>query len=203
MNITRICAAILIHFSISNGVAQDEKALPTGAASLKSKLESWEAEKRKDLEEEIRAQRQKVISALNSHLKSATQRGDLDGAIAIRQYIKTLSDESGPPTAAKIPSTGPTKSTTSKRDFEKYLKTVQFVFPDGMSFYYSDGMRVRKYPDGKTTSLPAEIDPDRKTITWEEPGYDNGRSITITGDSTAEVPNKNGLKLQMTIQPRG
>jgi hypothetical protein len=64
--------------------------MPREAQELSEKLSSWQAEARATLDKEIQDKTAQVIAALNSHLTQATKAGDLEGAIAIRNYITEL-----------------------------------------------------------------------------------------------------------------
>jgi len=91
MTIKRYTFAFLLIVLSSNLIGQD--ALPPEAENLKTKLEEWESERQKELAEEIQKKRGEVVIALQSQLQSATQGGDLDGAIAIRNLIAQLSSK--------------------------------------------------------------------------------------------------------------
>ena len=68
-----------------------ESKLPDQAKQLADKLTEWEADAQANLQKQIAEKRQQVISALQNHLASATKRRDLDGALAIRNYIASIS----------------------------------------------------------------------------------------------------------------
>ena len=74
--------------------AQEKSKLPLKVAVLIEQLESWEEKKRKELEAELDAKRGQVARLLELHQEEATKNGDLDGAIAIRELIKELRENS-------------------------------------------------------------------------------------------------------------
>ena len=73
--------------------ATDEK-IPNSALQLIKKLSAWEEDLEKKFLEERDLKRKQVAQALNSELDRATRKGDLSGALALRQYINDLSSNS-------------------------------------------------------------------------------------------------------------
>lgn len=74
-------------------VAQ-ELALPTASQELADRLNEWEAEQKAALEKRINDKRDQVIQVFSTQLENATKEGDLDGALAIRNYIESLQNAS-------------------------------------------------------------------------------------------------------------
>lgn len=70
-------------------VANPEK-MPLSAQVLKNKLEEWEHKKKKEFEAEVSKKRKEVISALETIQDETTKKGDLEGAISIKEYIDSL-----------------------------------------------------------------------------------------------------------------
>ena len=70
--------------------ATDEK-MPDSALKLIKKLSAWEEDLEKKFLEERYSKRKQVAQALNSELDRATRKGDLSGALALKQYIDDLS----------------------------------------------------------------------------------------------------------------
>ena len=70
--------------------ATDEK-IPDSALQLIKKLSAWEEDLEKKFLEERYSKRKQVAQALNSELDRATRKGDLSGALALKQYIDDLS----------------------------------------------------------------------------------------------------------------
>ena len=70
--------------------ATDEK-IPDNALHLIKKLSAWEQDLEKKFLEERSLKRKQVAQALNSELDRATRKGDLSGALALRDYINDLS----------------------------------------------------------------------------------------------------------------
>ena len=65
--------------------------IPESALRLIKKLTAWEEDLEKKFLEERSLKRKQVIVALNSELDRATRKGDLNGALALRNYIDELS----------------------------------------------------------------------------------------------------------------
>ena len=84
-----VFSVILAAFGLSNGRTQD---LPRGAQELANKLQEWEAAEKEKLKQRIQEKRTQVEAALQAHLARVTRNGDLDGALAIRAYLKSLND---------------------------------------------------------------------------------------------------------------
>ena len=70
--------------------ATDEK-IPDSALQLIKKLSAWEEDLEKKFLEERNLKRKQVVQALDSELDRATRKGDLSGALALKQYIDDLS----------------------------------------------------------------------------------------------------------------
>lgn len=70
--------------------ATDEK-IPNSALQLIKKLSAWEEDLEKKFLEERSLKRKQVVQALDSELDRATRKGDLSGALALKQYIDDLS----------------------------------------------------------------------------------------------------------------
>ena len=70
--------------------ATDEK-IPNSALKLIKKLSAWEEDLEKKFLEERSLKRKQVVQALDSELDRATRKGDLSGALALKQYIDDLS----------------------------------------------------------------------------------------------------------------
>ncbi len=70
--------------------ATDEK-IPNSALQLIKKLSAWEEDLEKKFLEERDSKRKQVARVLNSELDRATRKGDLSGALALREYINDLS----------------------------------------------------------------------------------------------------------------
>ena len=70
--------------------ATDEK-IPDSALQLIKKLSAWEEDLEKKFLEERDSKRKQVAQALDSELDRATRKGDLSGALALREYINDLS----------------------------------------------------------------------------------------------------------------
>ncbi len=70
--------------------ATDEK-IPDSALQLIKKLSAWEDDLEKKFLEERNLKRKQVVQALDSELDRATRKGDLSGALALKQYIDDLS----------------------------------------------------------------------------------------------------------------
>ena len=84
-------------------MAQERSQLPSEAAALVNQLDDWEEKRRVEFESEIRAKRSQVAQLLKKHQDKATKSGDLDGAIAIREIIKTLNGTSPEQKRTKTP----------------------------------------------------------------------------------------------------
>ena len=65
--------------------------IPDSALRLINKLTAWEEDLEKKFLEERSLKRKQVVAALNSELDRATRKGDLNGALALRNYINDLS----------------------------------------------------------------------------------------------------------------
>ena len=72
------------------GYSADEK-IPDSALQLIKKLADWEEDLEKKFLEERNSKRKQVVRVLNTELDRATRKGDLSGALALRQYINDLS----------------------------------------------------------------------------------------------------------------
>lgn len=70
--------------------------MPVGAQDLTSKLEQWEVEQKSEYDARIQQKRLQVVQALNVALQNATKSGDLDGALAIRNYIQKIEPSPNP-----------------------------------------------------------------------------------------------------------
>ena len=70
--------------------ATDEK-IPDSALQLIKKLAAWEEDLEKKFLKERDSKRKQVAQALDSELDRATRKGDLSGALALKQYIDDLS----------------------------------------------------------------------------------------------------------------
>ena len=70
--------------------ATNEK-IPNNALQLIKKLSAWEEDLEKKFLEERDSKRKQVARVLNSELDRATRKGDLSGALALREYINDLS----------------------------------------------------------------------------------------------------------------
>lgn len=92
---------MVIALVLISGIAlgQAEK-LPAEATTLIKKLQDWELEKQIDLKAEVQEKRLSVAEVLKQHLEAATKRGDLDGAIAIREAIRKLTAEASDATTS-------------------------------------------------------------------------------------------------------
>lgn len=68
-----------------------DKKIPDSALQLIKKLSAWEEDLEKKFLEERDSKRKQVAQALDSELDRATRKGDLSGALALKQYIDDLS----------------------------------------------------------------------------------------------------------------
>ena len=87
-NITKLLIPFLLLQTLM--YATDDE-IPDGALRLIKKLTAWEEDLEKKFIEERNLKRKQVIVALNSELDRATRKGDLNGALALRNYIDELS----------------------------------------------------------------------------------------------------------------
>ncbi len=86
--ISKLFLSFLCLQAITN--ATNEK-IPDSALHLIKKLSAWEEDLEKKFLEERSLKRKQVAQALNSELDRATRKGDLNGAVALRDYIVSLS----------------------------------------------------------------------------------------------------------------
>ena len=87
-NITKLLISFLLLQTLLYAT-NDE--IPDGALRLIKKLTAWEEDLEKKFLEERNLKRKQVIAALNAELDRATRKGDLNGALALRNYIDDLS----------------------------------------------------------------------------------------------------------------
>ena len=87
-NITKLLISLLI---LQTLIYANDDEIPDGALRLIKKLTAWEEDLEKKFLEERTLKRKQVIVALNSELDRATRKGDLNGALALRNYINELS----------------------------------------------------------------------------------------------------------------
>jgi len=91
--------------------AQEAK-MPADAQQLATKLIDWEKGEREQLDKKIAEKKAHVATALEAHLTTATQNGDLDGALAIRKFIESLKAE-----GAEVKMAGPESQQESVEPF--------------------------------------------------------------------------------------
>ena len=87
-NITKLLISFLLLHTLLYATNEE---IPDGALRLIKKLTAWEEDLEKKLLEERSLKRKQVVAALNSELDRATRKGDLNGALALRNYIDGLS----------------------------------------------------------------------------------------------------------------
>jgi hypothetical protein len=87
-NITKLLISFLLLQTLLYATNEE---IPDGALRLIKKLTAWEEDLEKKFLEEKSLKRKQVIVALNSELDRATRKGDLNGALALRNYIDELS----------------------------------------------------------------------------------------------------------------
>ena len=68
----------------------DERPLPAEAKQLLDRLDFWEGVQREELKKRLAEKRSEVVAALKEELTKVTKKGDLDGALAIRDKIAEL-----------------------------------------------------------------------------------------------------------------
>lgn len=82
----------------------DSEKLPPEASDLLGKLSDWEQEEKKLFDAKIQEKREQVAVLLDRILENSTKAGDLDGALAIREALKSLrTGESVEPIAKPTP----------------------------------------------------------------------------------------------------
>ena len=114
--------------------------IPESALRLIKKLTAWEEDLEKKFLEERNLKRKQVIVALNSELDRATRKGDLNGALALRNYINELS------------SIDATKNSTSAKETENNnlsaaIFDTQWTWPLGgesSTVTFIDGNKLRQ-----------------------------------------------------------
>ena len=87
-NITKLLISFLLLQTLLYATNEE---IPDGALRLIKKLTAWEEDLEKKFLEEKSLKRKQVIVALNSELDRAPRKGDLNGALALRNYIDELS----------------------------------------------------------------------------------------------------------------
>ena len=87
-NITKLLISFLLLHTLLYATNEE---IPDGALRLIKKLNAWEEDLEKKFLEERSLKRKQVVAALNSELDRATRKGDLNGALALRNYILGLS----------------------------------------------------------------------------------------------------------------
>ena len=87
-NVTYIMLSLLFLQTLLYATNEE---IPENALRLIKKLTAWEEDLEKKFLEERSLKRKQVIVALNSELDRATRKGDLNGALALRNYIDELS----------------------------------------------------------------------------------------------------------------
>ena len=98
---TIVCTTALLIGLVSLGNSQDK--LPRQTESLLEKLEEWKAKEIAEFDKNVQAKRRQVAVALKSHLKKATQAGDLKTANLIQAEIDELTSSATGAITAKIP----------------------------------------------------------------------------------------------------
>ena len=91
INITKLLISFLL---LQTLLCATNEEIPDGALRLIKKLTAWEEDLEKKFLEEKSLKRKQVVAALNSELDRATRKGDLNGALALRNYIDGLSSSS-------------------------------------------------------------------------------------------------------------
>jgi len=123
--------------------AADEK-IPNSALQLIKKLSAWEEDLEKKFLEERSLKRKQVAQALNSELDRATRKGDLNGAIALREYINNLSSDSSIEHSVYL---------KKDKEIDLYAKTINtlWTWPLGAqkhTIYFAKGNKILLEQDG-------------------------------------------------------
>ena len=123
--------------------ATDEK-IPNSALQLIKKLSAWEEDLEKKFLEERSLKRKQVAQALNSELDRATRKGDLNGAIALREYINNLSSDSSIEHSVYL---------KKDKEIDLYAKTINtlWTWPLGAqkhTIYFAKGNKILLEQDG-------------------------------------------------------
>ena len=123
--------------------AADEK-IPNSALQLIKKLSAWEEDLEKKFLEERSSKRKQVAQALNSELDRATRKGDLNGAIALREYINNLSSDSSIEHSVYL---------KKDKEIDLYAKTINtlWTWPLGAqkhTIYFAKGNKILLEQDG-------------------------------------------------------
>ena len=141
-----------------------QEKLPPESQTLIDKLTQYEVQIRKEAETKIEVKRKAVVTALQSHLQAQTKRGNLNGAIAIKEQIAKLTSES----SAKQPTKStPLPKPDTRARLEKWLVGTTWEWTD----------------EGRGKQRITFLEDSRLTVTWN----DGKLPWNITRDKKVEI----------------
>ena len=139
----------------------EEGALPPVSQELIDKLESWEAEKRKDFESEVRTKRNEVIAVLKKHMSEVTASGNLDGALAVKKAIGEQEK--------KVVETEPQNKTTQREPFVKWVRSIEMHETDNWWEIVGDEM-VQHIEGGSVKRFAYKIEEAKEEVSFVASG---------------------------------
>lgn len=174
---TILCTTALLIGLVSLGNSQDK--LPRQAEFLLEKLEEWKAKEIAEFDKNVQAKRGQVAVALKSHLKKATQAGDLKTANLIQAKIDELSKK-----ASETESTSTEKPTTDKEIKSRFVGVWERVGANGVAKALKFDRRVKEltgvFNDDREFTCPLRI--EEGVLQWKQSGKD-WAEIKILDDS--------------------
>ena len=148
--------------------ATDEK-IPNSALQLIKKLSAWEEDLEKKFLEERDSKRKQVARVLNSELDRATRKGDLSGALALREYINDLSSNNSINHSVYL-------EDVVDNNLVATIVGTKWTWPlggQGTTIYFVDGNKMIREHDGGQQSYQSMINwkqVDDNTIEFERKG---------------------------------
>ncbi len=192
---------LVLFLCLQNSRSQE---LPPDAVKILEKLEGFETAERAKTDGIIAEKRNSVGKFLQQILKRETKAGNLDAALATKEMIAKLSQNTSSDTKNKEPVAGSPaeKLPKSKREFEQWLETVEFVDTKMIRFYANE--RIFSFSSaGKQIGdpIPAKIEGTKIQWIWEGDGKTTEFDITVISKSEATSTTRGG-KHEVSIQSR-
>ena len=128
--------------------------IPDSALRLINKLTAWEEDLEKKFLEERSLKRKQVVAALNSELDRATRKGDLNGALALRNYIDGL-------TSSNAINDSVSFDKAEGNDLVTSIIDTQWTWPLGgesSTVYFIDGNKLRQLGGSGQQSYQSTLD---------------------------------------------
>ena len=147
----------------------DYEKIPDSALDLIKKLSAWEEDLEKKFLEERSLKRKQVAKALNTELDRATRKGDLNGAIALRDYIDGLSSNNFKNHSVYL-------EDVVDNNLVATIVGTKWTWPlggQGTTVYFVDGNKMIREHDGGQQSYQSMINwkqVDDNTIEFERKG---------------------------------